>query len=35
MARIAAANLGRGEFEGVRILPAAAYDAMWQPISKV
>jgi CubicO group peptidase (beta-lactamase class C family) len=33
LARFAAANLNRGEFEGVRILPAATYDAMWEPIS--
>ena len=35
MARYAAAHLNRGEFEGTRILPAAAYDAMWEPISKM
>lgn len=35
MARFAVANLNRGEFEGVHILPEATYDAMWQPISKI
>ena len=34
MARFAAANLNRGEFEGVRILPETTYDAMWSPTSK-
>jgi CubicO group peptidase (beta-lactamase class C family)/predicted dienelactone hydrolase len=34
MARFAAANLNRGEFEGTRILPAETYDAMWEPLSK-
>ena len=35
MARYFAAHLHRGEFEGVRILPNAAYDAMWEPISDI
>jgi CubicO group peptidase (beta-lactamase class C family) len=34
MACFAAAHLNRGEFEGVRILPAETYDVMWQPISR-
>jgi CubicO group peptidase (beta-lactamase class C family)/predicted dienelactone hydrolase len=34
MARFAAVNLNRGEFEGTRILPAETYDAMWEPLSK-
>lgn len=34
MARFTAANLNRGEFEGTRILPTTAYDAMWEPISE-
>jgi CubicO group peptidase (beta-lactamase class C family) len=33
MARYAAAHLHRGELDGVRILPALTYDAMWAPTS--
>jgi peptide/nickel transport system substrate-binding protein len=33
MARYSAAHLQRGELEGTRILPASAYDAMWDTIS--
>jgi len=31
MARLAIANMNRGELDGVRVLPAAAYDQMWAP----
>ncbi|MEZ4768825.1 MAG: serine hydrolase [Caldilineales bacterium] len=34
LARFAAANLNRGEFEGARVLPSTTYDAMWEPISR-
>lgn len=33
LARYALAHLNRGELDGQRILPAADYDAMWEPIS--
>ena len=33
MARFAAANMNRGELDGTRVLPAAAYDEMWAPQS--
>jgi CubicO group peptidase (beta-lactamase class C family)/predicted dienelactone hydrolase len=31
LARFARANLNQGELDGVRILPASAYDEMWAP----
>ncbi len=34
MTRYALANLNRGELDGVRILSAASYDQMWQPVAK-
>jgi len=33
LARYALAHLNRGELDGQHILPAADYDAMWEPIS--
>jgi CubicO group peptidase (beta-lactamase class C family) len=35
MARWAMANTNRGELDGVRILPASAYDVMWTRVAEV